>query len=71
MSTACRACKSEKVQEVKAELTASLPTLKAVKVTPLYVCQSALICLECGFTELVIPSMALGSLKDGIAKMDS
>ena len=51
---ACKACNSENLQRLDGELTASLPTLKALKVPPIYVCQSVVVCLDCGFAELVI-----------------
>lgn len=60
---ACRVCNSENLQKLEGELTASLPSLKDLKVSPIYVCQSVLVCLDCGFTELVIPTTKLLSLK--------
>ena len=60
---ACRACKSENVQRLDGELTASLPNLEGLKVAPLYVSQSILICLDCGFTELLIPVAKLQPFK--------
>jgi hypothetical protein len=59
----CRVCKSENVQKVDGELTVSLPSLRELKVSPIYVCQAVLACLDCGFAELVIPSAELQSLK--------
>ena len=59
----CRACKSEKLQKVDGELTASLPDLKSLEVPPIYVCQSVLICLDCGFAELAIPAQELQRLR--------
>jgi hypothetical protein len=61
----CKACKSENLQRVDGELTASLPDLKGLKTLPVYVCQDVLICLDCGFAELVIPANELQSLKKG------
>jgi hypothetical protein len=60
---ACRVCKSENLQRLDGELTASLPNLSGLKVSPLYVCNNILVCLDCGFAELVIPSTELLSLK--------
>ena len=65
----CKACKSENLQRFEGELTASLPNLKAVNVPPVYVCQSVLVCLECGFAELVIPANELQSLRNGRAAL--
>lgn len=60
---ACKVCNSENLQKLEGELTASLPSLKGLEVPPIYVCQSVLVCMDCGFTELVIPSAELQSLK--------
>jgi hypothetical protein len=60
---ACRVCKSENLQKMDGELTVSLPSLKSLKVPPIYVCQVVLACLDCGFMELVIPTAELESLK--------
>ena len=64
----CKGCNSESVQRLDGELTASLPTLKDLHVSPLYVCQPVLVCLECGFTELVIPSNELLTLKKAMER---
>ena len=68
---ACRACNSENLQRMDGELTASLPTLKGLKVSSLYVCQSVLVCLDCGFAELVIPTSELLSFKNAKAASGS
>jgi len=64
---ACKACHSENLQKLDGELTASLPTLKALKVPPIYVSQNIVVCLDCGFAELVIPRTELLSLKNAKA----
>jgi hypothetical protein len=61
---ACRSCGSENVQKLDAELTASLPNVKAVNSAPVYACQKLLVCLDCGFAELLIPGKELQLLKD-------
>jgi hypothetical protein len=71
MKMPCRACKSENLQKFDGELTASLPDPKGVGVPPVYTCQSVLICLDCGFAELVVPTSELHSLKRGKAALDS
>jgi hypothetical protein len=58
----CKVCNSENLQKLDGELTASLPNLKAVKVRPIYICESFVVCLDCGFAELVIPTTELQSL---------
>jgi hypothetical protein len=67
----CRACKSENMQKFEGELTASLPDAKRVNSPPVYICQSVLICLDCGFAELIVPTTELHSLKRGKAAFDS
>ena len=67
----CKACKSENLQNFEAELTASLPDLKAVGVPPVYVCKNVLVCLDCGFAELIVPTAELHALKRGKAALDS
>jgi hypothetical protein len=59
----CKACKSGNLQNLEGELTASLPGVDAIKVPPVYVCQDVLICLDCGFAELLIPASQLKLLK--------
>ena len=61
----CKACKSETLQKLEGELTVSQPSLKALRVSPVYVCGSIVVCLACGFTELVIPARELQLLKKG------
>jgi hypothetical protein len=68
---ACKACNSENLQRLDGELTASLPTLKGLKASPLYVCQSILVCMDCGFAELVIPPSELLPLKNAKAASGS
>jgi hypothetical protein len=60
---ACKVCNSENLQKLDGELTASLPNLNALKVRPIYICESFVVCLDCGFAELVIPTTELQSLK--------
>jgi hypothetical protein len=67
----CRACKSEDLQKFDAELTASFPDAKGMNVSPVYICQSVLICLDCGFAELIVPTNELHSLKRAKTAFDS
>jgi hypothetical protein len=59
----CKACGSESLQELAGELSASFPDIGRAKAPPIYVCQQVVTCLECGFTELVIPKSELDLLK--------
>jgi hypothetical protein len=67
----CKACKSENLQKLDGELTASLADPKGVRVPPVYVCQSVLVCLDCGFAELIVPMSELNSFKKAKAALDS
>lgn len=66
----CKACKSENLQKLDAEFTASLPDPKGLKIPPLYICQSVLVCLECGFAELIVPANELHTLKKELTALD-
>jgi len=67
----CKACKSDNLQRLDGELTVSQPDVKGLKVPPVYVCRSILICLDCGFTELEIPADELRLLKKGKSAVGS
>ena len=71
MKMQCKACKSETLQKLNGELTASLPDLERANVPPVYVCQDVLVCLDCGFAELYIPPRQLNLLKMKGAAPDS
>ena len=59
----CKTCASDNLQNLTGELTASLPDMKHLKASPIYVCQEIVVCLDCGFTELRIPAAELQQLK--------
>jgi hypothetical protein len=67
----CKACRSDNQQRLDGELTLTPPDLKGLKVAPVYVCHDVLVCLDCGFTELVIPAEQLRLLKESKSAMDS
>jgi len=67
----CKACTSENLQTLEGELTVSQPDLKGLTVPPVYVCRSVLICLDCGFAELVIPTEELRLLNKGKSAVGS
>lgn len=64
---ACKVCKSENTERFEGEFTASLPDLQRLKVPPIYVSQSVLVCLDCGSAELVIPLSELQAVKNAKA----
>ena len=63
----CRACRSDRVRQLRGELTASCSSLEELKVPPIYVSEDVIVCLDCGFAELVIPLGALHVLQKGDA----
>jgi hypothetical protein len=67
----CKVCASENIQELAGELSASFVEIKGLRTSPIYVCQNVLVCLECGFTELVIPRPQLEQIKKGNAASGS
>lgn len=58
----CKNCGSGNVQRFDGELTLSARKLSGLNSSPVYVCQTVVVCLECGFSELAIPAHKLESL---------
>jgi hypothetical protein len=59
----CRNCKSNRLHRFAGELTASSLKIENVSAEPVYVCQEVLVCVDCGFTELLIPPQELDRLR--------
>jgi hypothetical protein len=59
----CKSCSSANLQDLTGELTASLPDMKHLKASPIYVCREISVCLDCGFTELRLSAAELEQLK--------
>ena len=68
---ACKACASVNLQKLTGELSASFPDVKRANLPPIYVCQDLVVCLDCGFAELVIPASELEKFKKGTAASGS
>lgn len=64
---ACKICASANLQKLKGELSASFPDLQRATLPPIYVCEEVIVCLDCGFAELVIPASELERFKKGTA----
>ncbi len=62
----CSKCASTHQQEFQGELTVAFPGKERLNLSPIYVCQKTLVCLNCGYTELVVPSPELEQLKKGM-----
>ena len=62
---ACKGCGSEKQQYFSGELSVAFPAIEKLKQAPVYVVQKILVCLNCGYTELIIPTAELAQLRKG------
>ena len=64
---ACKKCASVAQQEFGGELSVTFPGIQRLNLSPVYICQNIFVCLDCGFTELVIPGPELDRLRKGMA----
>ena len=62
----CNKCGSTCQQAFQGELTVAFPGSERLNLSPIYVCQKTLVCLDCGHTELIIPSTELEKLRKGM-----
>jgi hypothetical protein len=62
----CTKCASTHQQEFQGELTVAFPGKERLDVPPVYICQKTLVCLDCGYTEIVVPATELEKLRKGI-----
>jgi hypothetical protein len=65
----CKHCGSKNQQMFEAEVSACFPHMENLRQSPVYVCQSALICLDCGHTDLKVPAAELDRLKQGLSSL--
>jgi hypothetical protein len=63
---ACKSCGSEKQQDFSGELSVASLAIGKLKQAPVYVVQKVLVCLDCGYTELIVPTTELAQLRKGI-----
>jgi hypothetical protein len=61
---ACKVCNSDNQVALVAEISFVAADRRPLDGVPVYLVQKPVICLECGFTELVIPQNDLQALKD-------
>ncbi|MGB7731266.1 MAG: hypothetical protein WBL50_24815 [Candidatus Acidiferrum sp.] len=59
-------CLSENQHEFSGELSVAFDGLQRINLAPVYICQKILVCLDCGHTELVIPTPELERLRKGM-----
>jgi predicted nucleic-acid-binding Zn-ribbon protein len=58
----CESCGSENQQYFSGELSVAFPAIEKLNQAPGYVVQKILVCLNCGYTELIIPTAELAQL---------
>jgi hypothetical protein len=63
---ACKSCGSEKQQYFSGELSVAFLAIEKLKQAPVYVIQKILVCLDCGYVDLIVPSAELEQLRKGI-----
>jgi hypothetical protein len=68
---ACKACSSENLQNFSGELTVAFPRVQRLNLSPLYVCQRTVVCLDCGYAELVFPATQVEQLREGVERFSS
>ena len=61
----CKSCGSEKQQYFSGELSVAFPAVEKLKQAPVYVVQKILVCLDCGYAELIVPAAELEQLRKG------
>jgi hypothetical protein len=62
----CKDCASENQQYFPRELTLAFPSIESLNLSTGYASPEILVCLECGYTELVIPELELRQLRKGM-----
>ena len=67
----CKECTSRHLQDFSGELVVAFPGIERLKLDPVYVGGTILVCLDCGYTELVIPAAKLEQLRKGIEAFGS
>ena len=63
---ACKSCDSDNQMQFGAEVCFVFTGRRALENAPVYTIQKPVVCLECGFTELAVPTRELQALKVGI-----
>lgn len=63
---ACKSCGSEKQQHFLGELSVVSVGIEKLKQAPVFVVQKILVCLDCGYTEIIVPTAELAQLRKGV-----
>ena len=67
----CKACSSENQQNFSGEMSVAFSGIETLNLSPVYVCQKILVCLDCGYAELVFPATQLEQLREGMERFFS
>ena len=67
----CKACSSENQQNFSGEMSVAFSGIETLNLSPVYVCQKILVCLDCGYAELVFPATELEQLREGMERFSS
>ena len=67
----CKGCTSDNQQYFSVDLALAFPGVERLKLSPVYVCPKILVCLDCGYAELVVAAAELERLKKGMAAFRS
>jgi predicted nucleic-acid-binding Zn-ribbon protein len=62
MTEPCVRCGSSNLKELQAEIS-----FAQGKAPPVYTLQKSVVCLDCGFTECVVPKASLARIKENCA----
>jgi hypothetical protein len=65
----CKACGTDNVSDFNAEVCIHFPGLKGLNIPAVFVWPKLIVCLQCGFTECVIPEAELQLLAKSDATM--
>lgn len=66
---ACKSCASGKQQYFSGELSVAFLDMARLNQSPVYVVQKTLVCLDCGYAELTVPTAELHQLRKGMQEL--
>ena len=64
---ACRSCRSENQTELGAEINIHFPGRRGLDKPTVMVYPKVVVCLDCGFTQFMLPETELRTLGKGVA----
>jgi hypothetical protein len=63
---ACKSCASDKQEYFSGKLSVAFLAIEKLKLAPVHVIQKILVCSDCGYTELIVPTFELEQLRKGM-----